>query len=164
MSLNSILYTKFCFIAALTSMGNVRLCVRWRRLYSIHLGWGRRLWRTWLGLYLAEKNSLSSESSLTETYSKLIKTTYHTPSKLRDSEDLKTVIGSLAGLSLGHQERRGSVIQRPVKHFMQICRRRRGILLNISHIPYRLSWLPVGIPLPVHLNADTLWPHAQINV
>jgi len=40
MSLNSILYTKFCFIAALTSMGNVRLCVRWRRLCSIILGWG----------------------------------------------------------------------------------------------------------------------------
>jgi len=53
MSLNSILYTKFCFIAALTSMGSVRLCVglRWRRLCSILLGWGKRRWRTCLGIW-----------------------------------------------------------------------------------------------------------------
>jgi len=67
MSLNSILHTKFCFTVALTSMGNVRLWVRWCRLRSIVLGWGKRRWRTWLGLYLAEKKSLSSESSLSSS-------------------------------------------------------------------------------------------------
>ena len=41
MSRNSILYTEFCFIVALTSMGSVRLWVRWRRLCSV-LTWHTR--------------------------------------------------------------------------------------------------------------------------
>jgi len=52
---------------ALMSVGNVRSWVRWRRLYPVFLVWGRRRWRTWLGLYLDKKNSFSSESSLSSS-------------------------------------------------------------------------------------------------
>jgi len=57
MSLNNILYRKFFLLAALTSVGDIKSCVRWRKWYWVFLGWGRRRWRTWFGLYLAEKNS-----------------------------------------------------------------------------------------------------------
>jgi len=52
MSLNNILQRKFFLLAALTSVGNIRPCVRWRKWYWVFLGWGRRRWRTWFGLYL----------------------------------------------------------------------------------------------------------------
>jgi len=63
-------------MTTLTSAGNVRSCVRLRRLYWTVLGWDKRRCRTWLGLYLAKRNSFSSESSLSSDTSVRGGTTY----------------------------------------------------------------------------------------
>ena len=39
------------------------VCALTKVITDVFFGWGKRQWRTWLGLYLDKKNSFSSESS-----------------------------------------------------------------------------------------------------